>query len=59
MKEKGPPPLTLFHIRRADHTVCKWWDGAFGNVLHGPWASKDKNPSKGVLHECRKFIKED
>mmetsp|Transcript_8522 Transcript_8522/g.15488 ORF Transcript_8522/g.15488 Transcript_8522/m.15488 type:complete len:119 (-) Transcript_8522:67-423(-) len=36
--------------------VLMWWDGEFGRVLHGPWASSVKNPSKGILWECQKYI---
>ena len=32
--------------------LLMWWDGEFGRVLHGPWASSVKNPSKGILWEC-------
>ena len=35
--------------------VKMWWDGEFGRVLHGPWASSVKNPSVGILGECRKY----
>lgn len=34
--------------------IRMWWDGEFGQVLHGPWASSVKNPSVGVLGECLK-----
>jgi hypothetical protein len=35
--------------------IRMWWDGEFGRVLHGPWASSVKNPSVGVLGECKKY----
>mmetsp|Transcript_17253 Transcript_17253/g.34601 ORF Transcript_17253/g.34601 Transcript_17253/m.34601 type:complete len:120 (+) Transcript_17253:908-1267(+) len=36
--------------------ILMWWDGEFGRVLHGPWASSVKNPSKGILWECQKYV---
>jgi len=38
--------------------IRMWWDGEFGRVLHGPWASSVKNPSVGVLGECWKYAKD-
>ena len=31
--------------------IVKWWDGSFGKVLKGPWASNEKNPYKGLVEE--------
>ena len=33
--------------------IVNWWDGSFGNVLKGPWASSKSNPCKGLLSELQ------
>ena len=37
--------------------IVKWWDGSFGKVLKGPWASNDKNPYKGLVEEINECAK--
>lgn len=50
LKVRYVPNRMIVDVRSGK--LLMWWDGEFGRVLHGPWASSVKNPSKGILWEC-------